>query len=88
MSVTIHDKNPHAYAMHTKACEENIHAIWYLQENTIVDAHFDFISHFPAFPLPSCSKNPSMPHPPRVLQENSKYLRVWERDKIMRELQD
>lgn len=31
---------------------------------------------FPILPLPSCFKNLSMPHPPRVLEENSKYPRV------------
>ena len=68
--------NPHAYVMHDEASEEIIHATLYPQENIIVAADPDVLLHFPALPLPSCSKNPSMPHPLRVLQENPKYPRV------------
>ena len=67
---------PHAYFMHAKTNEEVIHVTWYLQENVTVVVDHDVLLHFPTLPLPSCSKNPGMPHPPRVLQENSKYLRV------------
>ena len=69
-------KIPHAYAMHAKISEKNIHATRYLQENPIVAADPDALLHFLAPPFPSCSKNPSMPHHPRVLQENSKSPRV------------
>ena len=44
----------------------------------------DVLLCFPALPLPSYSKHPSMPHSPRVLQENSKCPRVYERENRMR----
>ena len=67
--------------MHAKTSEENIHAIRYLQAKPIVVVDTDALLRFNALPFPSCSKNPSMPHPPRVLQENSKYPGVWERER-------
>ena len=76
---------PHAYAMHAKISEENIHATRYLLEKAIVDVDPDVLLHFPTLPLPYCSKIPSMQHPLRVLQEKSKCPRV--RERIMRELQ-
>ena len=48
------------------------------KSDVAVDAN-DFLC-FLALPLPSCSKNPIMPHPPRVLQENSKYPRGCKRE--------
>ena len=68
-------KNPHAYYMHAKTSEENIHATQYLQVKPIVVVDLDILLRFLALPFPSCSKTPSMPHSPRVLQENSKYPR-------------
>ena len=62
--------------MHAKTSEENIHATWYLQEKPVVAVDPDVLLHFPALPLPSFSKSPSMPHPLRVLQEESKSTRV------------
>jgi len=62
-------KNPHAYVMHAKTSEENNYATWYLQGKPIVVVDHNVLLHFPALPFPSCSKNPSIPHPPRVLQE-------------------
>jgi len=67
---------PHAYAMHAKTSEENIHATWYLQEKPVVAVDPDVLLYLPALPFPSCSKNLSVSHPLRVLQENSKYPRV------------
>jgi len=62
--------------MHAKASEENIYATWYLQEKLDIIVNPDVLLRFPAIPLPYFSKHPSMPHSPRVLQENSKCLRV------------
>jgi len=62
--------------MHAKTSEENIHATRYLQEKPVVAIDNDDLLRFPTLPLPSFSKNPSMPHPPRALQENSKYPRL------------
>ena len=67
---------PHAYAMHAKTSEEKIHATQYLQEKPIVVVDLDVLLCFPSLPFPSCSKHPSMPHSPRVLQEKSKCPRV------------
>jgi len=67
--------------MHAKTSEENIHATWYLQQNHVVVVDPHVLLCFPTLPLPYLSKNPSMPHPPRVLQEKNKYLGVLERDK-------
>ena len=67
---------PNAYSMHAKTCEENIHATRYLQAKLVVVTDPDVLLHFPILPLPSFSKHPSMPHSPRVLQENSRCLRV------------
>ena len=69
-------KRPHAYAMHAKTNEENTHATQYLQAKPVVVVNPDVLLRFPTLPLPSFSKTPSMPHPPRVLQENSKCPRV------------
>jgi len=67
---------PHANAMHAKTSEENIHATQYLQAKLVVAADPNVLLRFPALPLPSCSKHPSIPHSPIVLQKNSKCLRV------------
>ena len=74
-------KKPHACAMHAKTSKEIIHAIRYLQEKPAITIVLTVLLWFPTFPSPSCSKNPSMPHSPRVLQENSNYPRVWERER-------
>ena len=73
--------------MHSKTSEENIHVTQYLQEKHVVVADPNVSLHFLSLPSPSYSKTPSMPHSPRLLQENSKYPRVWER-RIERELQN
>ena len=62
--------------MHATTSEENIHATRYLQAKPVVAVDPDDLLHFPALHFPSFSKNPSMPHPPRELQENSKYPKV------------
>jgi len=69
---------PHAYAMHAETSEENIHETWYLQAKPIVATYPVVLLQFPTFPLPSCSKTPSIPHSPKVLQENSNCPRVRE----------
>ena len=71
--------------MHAKTSEENIHATRYLQAKTIVVVDLDVLLHFPALPLPSYFKTPSMSHSPRVLQENSMSKSMIER--IEREIQ-
>ena len=60
---------PHAYSLHAKTSEENIHATRYLQEKPDVVANPNVLLHFLSLPLPSCSKNPSMQHSPRMLKE-------------------
>jgi len=67
---------PHAYAMHAKTSEENMHATWYMQEKLIVDVDPGVLLDFPTLPLPSYSKHISMPHSPIVLQKKSKFPRV------------
>ena len=62
--------------MHAKTSEENIHATQYLQAKPDVVVDPNVLLCFPALPLPYFSKNLSMPHSPRVLQENSKCPRV------------
>ena len=69
-------QKPHAYAMHAKTSEENIHATQYLQNKYVVVVDPDDLLYSPALPLPSFLKYPTMRHPPRVLQENFKYPRV------------
>ena len=53
---------PHAYAMHSKTSEENIHATWYFQENLVIAVDLDVFLNFPSLPFHSSSKTPSMPH--------------------------
>ena len=76
-------KKPHAYSMHAKTSDKNIHATRYLQTKYDVVVDLDVLFFFPYFPFPSCSKNPSMPHSPRVLQETvsvQEYERERERE--------
>jgi len=48
--------------MHAETSEENIHATLYLQTEPVVATDPNVLLHFPALPLPSFSKTPSMPH--------------------------
>ena len=53
---------PYAYSMHAKTSEENRPTTRYLEEKLIVVVDPNVLLCFPALPLPSHSKTPSMPH--------------------------
>jgi len=74
--------------MHAKNREENIYATLYMQAKFVVAIDPNVLLCFPNLPLSFGSKTPSMPHSPRALQENSRCPRVWERERIMRELKN
>jgi len=44
------------------------------QSDVVADANA--LLCFPSLPFPSFAKNPSIPYPPRVVQENSNYPRI------------
>lgn len=67
--------------MHDKASKEIIHETWYLQEKYVVVVDPNVLLHFPALTLPSFSKSQVCHIPPRVLQEKTKFPRVWERER-------
>lgn len=73
--------------MNAKTSEENIHATQYLQGKPIVNVDPNVLVQFSTLPFPSCSKNPSMPHPLRVLQETLS-VEEGERERTERELQN
>ena len=81
-------KKPHAYSIHAKISEENIHATWYLQEKPIVAADLDVLLRFSAIHFPSCSKTPSMPHSSKSAQKKNLSVQEYKSDKIERELQN
>ena len=67
-------------------CMPNLVRKTYMQLGTykkkpIVVVEPDVLLHFLGLTLPYCSKNTSMPQPPRVLQENSKCPRLCERER-------
>jgi len=68
----------HAYAMHAKISEENIHATRYLQEKPDVVVDPDVLLHFITLPFPYFPKTSSRPHSPRIPQET---LNVQEYEK-------
>ena len=86
MPMINHDQEPHAYTMHAKNSEENIHVTQYLQSNPDIDVDPDVHLWFPALIFPSCSKLPNI----HTLQECSKKtlsIQEYERERIMREIQ-